>query len=494
MIVIDTSSNLTEYGFEGVDLGCNVTELIDFMVGIEAHTEINLPMLSSPSGIPITVNLMPDGELLMVVISNATNQANHRRLLQQAANENELLVDKQKKLMRELETASNELEQKNQQLKEASRLQTSFLSGVSHEFRTPLTSIIGYTGLVREDLRRQSDEPNAEEGNSSYLNAVQRSSKHLLSLVENLLDHGKLNSDEIVVRPRINDLAEIFDDVDVLMRPLGATKHIEFSVQTDFPKGTEVAVDDSRLRQCLINLVGNAVKFTDEGSVLVQGKWRDDHLHVTVVDTGPGISESDLEKITLPFWQGADTGKAGTGLGLTITEKIIELMGGSLKIDSDLGQGTIVSFDLPALGVQSDAKEMSQTKVLVDTPLHILLAEDDLDIASLVSMMLMERGVEVTHVENGALALEALSNTSKNTDNSPYDLILMDINMPVMSGYEAIERLRANGNDIPVLVMSASVMDNDRQRAESLGCDGYLVKPVEMDDLLSLAKQVVGQY
>lgn len=492
MIIRDASSNLMEYGFEGIDLGSDVTELIDFMVGIDANTELNLPMLSSPSGIPITVNLLPDGEMLMVVISNATSQASQRQQLQQAANENALLVDKQKKLMRKLEATSNELEQKNQQLKEASRLQTSFLSGVSHEFRTPLTSIIGYTSLVQDDLRRNLGEIGEQESNSDYLGAVQRSSKHLLSLVENLLDHGKLDSNEIVVRPRVTKLAEIFADVELLMRPLADTKAIGFSVDTDFSDGMQVVVDDSRVRQCLINLVGNAIKFTDEGSVVVDAIWRDDNLQVTITDSGPGISQSDLEKITLPFWQGEDTGKAGTGLGLTITDKIIELMGGDLAISSEVEVGTTAVFDLPVIEVEGAPAAQAEAESTITKPLRILLAEDDIDIASLVTMMLLERGVDVTHVDNGALALEALDKASGSPDEKSYDLVLMDINMPVMSGYEAIEHIRGAGNKIPVLVMSASAMDNDQERAQSLGCDGYLIKPVEIDDLLSLAQQVTG--
>jgi len=490
MRVKEASSNIVDYGFVMPEQGSDITELVDFMVGLDTHQPLELPVVESPSGIPISVNLIPDGDQLVVYISNVTEQAEQRQQLQQAANENQLLLAKQKQLLAELEVASKELETKNTLLEEASRLQTGFLSGVSHEFRTPLTSIIGYTNLVREDLHRINQQFGIEQAgeNASYLRAVHRSSKHLLSLVENLLDHGKLDSNEIVVRPKVTDLGEVFDDVDILLRPLGVTKQIEFDVSTNgFPRGLMAVVDDSRLRQCLINLIGNAIKFTDDGSVDVQASWSNDMLRVNICDTGLGIPSEDLEKVRLPFWQGTNTGKAGTGLGLTITEKIINLMGGELSIESTLGEGTTVSFDLPA-PLQMD--HSTETDLLTTGSLHFLLAEDDSDIASLVSMMLIERGVQVTHVENGALALEALANTKAGLKGM-FDLVLMDIHMPIMSGYDAIAAIRASKNDIPVLVMSASAMDNDRTRAEQLGCDGYLVKPVEIDDLLQLAKQVI---
>lgn len=486
MIVRDVSSNLQDYGFDDISTGSDVTEHLDFMVGMDSHIELELPVVASPSGIPISVSLMPDDEQLTVIISNASTQADQRQLLQQSANENELLVHQQKRLMAKLEAASSELALKNKQLEEASRLQTSFLSGVSHEFRTPLTSIIGYTNLVRQDLQKVGEEmvPRIAKADDSvsYLRAVQRSSKHLLSLVENLLDHGKLDANEIVIRPKATDLNEVFEDVEVLLKPLCTTKNIVLSVDSNLPKELITIVDDSRLRQCLINLMGNAVKFTDQGSVNISVAWADDFLSIEITDTGLGISAKDLEKIRLPFWQGADTGKAGTGLGLTITERIVELMGGSLDIESELGQGTTIELKMPA-------PELDQANIELPEPkadgLKILLAEDDSDIADLVKMMLSERGVEVKHVENGALALDVLA-------AEQFDLVLMDIHMPIMTGYEAIEALRARNNKTPVVVMSASALENDRSRAEELGCNGYLVKPVEIDDLLSIAAAVIN--
>lgn len=485
--VTEVSANVISYGYGEIPLGADIQEYVDFMVGMDSQTELDLPLVATPSGIPVSVSLLPSNKLLTVLISNASTQAEQRQMLQQKANENELLVDQQKKLMAKLELASVELEVKNTQLEEASRLQTSFLSGVSHEFRTPLTSIIGYTNLVKQALQDTLQNSNESDiacsDSSNHIRAVQRSSKHLLSLVENLLDHGKLDSDEIVIRPKTTRLAEIFEDVEILLKPLSDAKRITLECHTDFDSELLSVIDDSRLRQCLINLLGNAVKFTDKGSVIMTASLDEDILSVHVSDTGPGISPEDLEKIRLPFWQGLDTGKAGTGLGLTITERLVELMGGELNIESEVDNGTKVSFQMPAPIVQSEEPANSLEGIPAE-PLSVLLAEDDADIADLVCMMLIEKGILVDHVENGAQAVEALG-------VKYYDLVLMDIHMPVMSGYEALAELKAQGNPTPVVVMSASAVDADRNRAIDLGCRAYLVKPVDIDDIIGIAGQVV---
>lgn len=486
LIVQSVSQNLGKFGFAAIPTGSDVTDYIDFMVGMDTHSEIQLPVVNSPSGQPISVRLLPDEETVMVVIGDASNLFSQRQLLQQKANENELLLDQQHKLMRELEAAKRELEIRNEELREAARLQSSFLSGVSHEFRTPLTSIIGYTNLLNSRIDRHLSDGNDESARQSvtYLSAVRRSSKHLLSLVENLLDHGKLDSGEIIINPRLTDLAEVFEDVTVLLGPLSATKNVEFVVQYEPGNAGSVLIDDSRLRQCLINIISNAIKFTDIGSVTVNAAWRDELLTVAVIDTGLGISKEHLQKIRQPFWQVPDTGKAGTGLGLTITERIIELMGGALSISSEPGCGTKVKFTLAAPRFD-DADQVAQPIPVAPTQaLHILLAEDDDDIADLIVVLLEEASIQVTRVGNGALAVDAVN-------EGQFDLILMDIHMPVIDGYAATEMIRNNGFSTPIVIMSASSVESDRSKAEQLGCDGFLVKPVDVSDIIAIANQVI---
>lgn len=473
MIVRRASENIEQFGYSVIPDGSDITDYMDFMVGMDTRTELHLPMVTNPLGKPMSIQILPEEDSAILVISDASDIYEQREALQQKANENELLLNHQSKLMKQLD--------------EASRLQSSFLSGVSHEFRTPLSSIIGYTNLLSRDFEDGEERQEGEETISKaddYLSAIRRSSSHLLSLVENLLDHGKLDSGEIFINPKVTNVTELFDDVSILLDPLTATKNIEFNVVTNIPEAAMVLVDDSRLRQCLINIIGNAIKFTDIGSVNVDASWQKDHLVVKVKDTGLGISQDNLNKILLPFWQAPDTGKAGTGLGLTITNKIIDLMGGSLKIDSTLNKGTIVEFDLVAPLVELS---MIEPDTLVNQPdrlRSILLVEDDDDIADLVTLLLGEKGVEVSRVENGALGVEM-------AQRSLFDLILMDIHMPIMSGYDAIKNIRNGGDDTPIIVMSASPLETEQAKAEKLGCNGYLVKPVDIEDIFKIADQVL---
>ena len=491
LIVQECSDNWSDYGFEEFNLGDDSSSVVDFFVGLDTTQRLNLPIIVSPSGKPVSATMIPMEGGMTVAILDASLQMSYRSRLQQAANDNELLVTKQRELMKMLKHASMQLETKNQQLEEANRLQTSFLSGVSHEFRTPLASIIGYTEKVQANFQKFVVNENAKlngedlsffSRNQDHLRAANRSSQHLLSLVENLLDHGKIDSNEIVIRPKAIDLKEVFEDVWALIHPLCEVKEVNLSIKVDEKRPDHIFIDDSRLRQCLINLIGNAVKFTDDGGVSVLGLWKDEKLIVTIEDTGLGITKHDLEKIRLPFWQVEGTGKVGTGLGLTITEKIIDLMGGFLRIESVYGEGTKVTFEMLAPKVDS-IEELEQTSELM-MPLKVLLAEDDTDIADLVVMLLVDSGVNVTHAKNGA---EAVNLVKKND----YDLILMDLNMPIVNGYQAIEQLRSQGFKTPIVVMSAAAIDDESHKVKQLECDAYLVKPVSVDDILRVANQLV---
>ena len=482
MKVLKTSDDLKEFGFEPIPLGSDVTDYLDFMVGIDASVRLQLPMVSSPSGMPLSVDLFPEENSLLIMFVNASNYYQQRQLLQQHANDNELLLNEQKKLMLELESAQQELKAKNIALEEAGRLQRSFLSGVSHEFRTPLSSIIGYTNLLNRDIElMKKQQPESAE----YLSAIRRSSRHLLSLVENLLDHGKFDSTEIIINPKPIDLFELFEDVNLLLKPISETKSIDLVVKHNVLQGQYALLDDSRLRQCLINIVGNAIKFTDEGSVLLEAQWYDDQLKICVTDTGIGISEEHLQKIYMPFWQAPDTGKAGTGLGLTITKRIIELMGGVLEIKSITkgnadATGTTVEFNLIAPVFTKNV----DNEVKVARDLHVLLVEDDDDVAALVSFLLDERGVKVDRVDNGALAAQKVSEIT-------FDIILMDLHMPVLGGYDAIKMIRDSGDRTPIIIMSASPIESEQAKAKKLGVDAYLTKPVDIDDVLEIADQVI---
>lgn len=477
--VIETSENLGNYGFSDLDLGKDARESIDFLVGLDSTSTLDLPIVISPTGHPVHVVLLPEDENLTIVLMDASREYEQQQLVQQKANENGLLLSEQRRLTQDLKVTQNELLARNQELKEASRLQTGFMSGVSHEFRTPLAALLGYVDVLRDRLATQETDKSVDQ-----LNVIGRSARHLLSLVENLLDHGKLDANEMVLKPHVVDAQELVKEIEAILQPTVTNSQINLSVTATPSPLPHCLLDDSRVRQILLNLVGNAIKFTDAGDVKVNVSWLLDELSFEISDTGIGIAENDLTKVRQPFFQAGHTGRVGTGLGLTITEQVVEMMGGSLDMQSKLGQGTVVTVVIPAPQVDPENELASpQRNITATGTQQFLLAEDDPDIAALLMILLEEQGVDVTHVENGELAVEA-------AQNQRFDVVLMDLQMPVLDGYDATTQLRAAGNTTPVLVMTASAIEADRSRAEQAGCDGYLVKPVAVDELMALAEEL----
>ena len=469
------SANIAEYGYEGIEEGQNGEECLDFMVGMDTSTEIELPLLLSPSGHPVEIKILPDKENLTVFIMDAHQEYAQLKLLQQKANEVELLSEKQQELMHELGLAKSELELKNKSLEESSRLQSTFISGVSHEFRTPLTSIIGYANRIK------SSKLDAEQ--TDQVGVIQRSAKHLLSLVENLLDHGRAESNELLISPGQVALKQLLDDIYSLMKPHAESKKVELIFDNKIGSDVSVLVDETRLQQCLINIVSNAIKFTDRGKVQVSAQWQGEELIIKVADTGPGIKPEDIDKIFLSFWQGDNPSKPGAGLGLTITKRLVDLMGGEIQVESTFGKGSefLLSLPLPEIAPgMNDADDQQDLITITPSDFHILLVEDDTDISVLVQLTLQEYGFKVSLVEDGMQAVERISKSQQ------YDLILMDINMPVMDGYTATSKIRKLGYKSPILAMTASNVETDKERAINSGCDGYIIKPIDNDELLSI--------
>ena len=477
--VVEVSANFSDYGFDAPEIGSDARDTVDFLVGLDSNSALDLPIVLSPSQQPLHIVLLPENGQLTIVLMDASQVYKQRQMVQQQANENALLLAQQRRLTDQLEIAKQDLENKNQQLKEAGRLQSSFLSGVSHEFRTPLASMLGYIELLSERFDTQS-----REESRAQLNVVMRSTRHLLSLVENLLDHGKFDADEVVLTPVPTELKTLYREVRAMLEPAAINKGIELTMSTASADLPTCLIDPARFRQIPLNIIGNAIKFTDVGSVRVSLGHENEALSLSVQDSGIGISAANLSKITQPFWQASQHERVGTGLGLTITDKIVEMMGGELSVRSNLGEGTIVNIRLPAPCLPEELELPINNEAFTQQGRHFLLAEDDADIANLVALLLNEKGVKVTRVENGEQAIQAVS-------AQKFDLILMDLQMPIVDGYEASRRIRKAGVSTPILVMTASALEADRSLAEQVGCDGYLIKPVVIDELLNLANQLM---
>ncbi len=466
--LIDWSDNLSSYGFEGLEKGEDATDIFDFLIGFDPVEDLELPIVTMPSGIHGSVSSIRDGSEITVLILDASRDFGQQYLLQQKANDLQLLNLRLQSTLKELVNTRQELEEKNKKLAEASRLQSRFLSGVSHEFRTPLSSVIGYSDLLLEKAKDSTDK--------EHLNVISTSSKYMLSLVENLLDHGRLDSNELSLQFTSVNLTQFIQSIIGLLKPIAEKKGLELRCDIKTSPGFMLSIDDVRVQQCLINLLNNAIKFTNTGWVQLVVNWESDQLVFDVIDTGIGMDDDEIKSLYMPFWQSKKHLQVGTGLGMTITNRLVDLMGGELSVMSEPNKGTSIQMTISAVMAEVHETMMASSHEQEGADSRnwkkILLVEDDQDIADLVVLRLEDWGYDVAHCENGSLALEWL-------ESNFADMVLMDLDMPVMSGEETINKMRESKNSTPIYIMSAKPLDIGGDHG--LDAQGQLLKPVNFE-------------
>ncbi|MGO1499688.1 MAG: response regulator [Marinobacter sp.] len=370
----------------------------------------------------------------------------------------------------EKELARNSAEAKSQ-----------FLANMSHEIRTPLAAIIGYgETLMDPDLNDQEKRSSAE--------TVVRSGRHLLELVNDILDHSKIDANKLDVDVVSVNLPELLDEIRAFFSPRAREKGLDFNILCEFPLPEHIQTDPTRLRQIIINLCGNALKFTENGSISlsIHCDREQERLIARVADTGIGMKPEQIGRLFDPFAQGSaaiSRQYGGTGLGLSISRRLAEMLGGSISVSSTYGEGSefelsIRTGDIEQVHFLRDASELSQRRraipVVVAPRLsgRILCAEDNDVNRRLVSLLVNRTGAELVHVGNGAEVLEMAV-------REPFDLILMDIQMPVMNGRDATAALREAGVNTPVIALTANVMSEDIADYRLAGCNEHLAKPID---------------
>ncbi|WP_459557770.1 PAS domain S-box protein [Lacunimicrobium album] len=379
---------------------------------------------------------------------------------------------------------------------EANRAKDQFLAHVSHEIRTPLTAILGCAESLYQNIR--------EGEQSGVVKMIREQGELLLNILNDILDLSKIEAGKLDIDEVEFSLAQLISSVESLMRPLAIEKGLELKVSYLTRLPTTIIIDPLRVRQILINLVGNSVKFTSQGTIHIKVQqivWNDyETVAIGVEDTGVGIPDSHLGRIFDAFTQiksPAQAGKSGTGLGLTICQSLARLMGGIIDAESQVGNGSTFTLKLPMktpvdVTFFEPGEAIERLPQLNDrddeppTDCRILVAEDSKPIQFMLAQMLKRVSTKVMIVERGDLAVEEA--VAANERGEPYDIILMDMQMPVMDGYEATQELRSRSIQIPIIALTAGAMTGDREKCISAGCTDYLSKPIVLDKLIELIR------
>jgi signal transduction histidine kinase/DNA-binding response OmpR family regulator len=390
---------------------------------------------------------------------------------------------------------------------QASRARSEFLANMSHEIRTPMTAVIGYADLLLEPSTTPREQ-------LSYAQTIRRNGRHLLSLLNDILDLSKIESGKMTVESVLCEPTQMILDVVSLMRVRAAEKFLSFGVEYQTPIPQFIHGDPTRFRQVVTNLVGNAIKFTQRGGVRILLRLDQPHsdnprLSVEVADTGIGMTGDEMATLFKPFVQ-ADSSTTrrfgGTGLGLAISQRLAGMMGGVITVQSTPGQGSSFTFSVDTGPLAGVAMVSSQPEIVVSDPpeslriarsrprlgtCSVLLAEDGADNRLLISSMLRGEGAQVSFAEDGRLAVDlALAAAST---GAAFDVILMDMQMPELDGYAATAELRARGYRGPIIAVTAHAMTGDRERCLAAGCSDYLTKPVNRADLIAMVVKSLPQ-
>ena len=411
------------------------------------------------------------------------------------------LVDARQKLETKVSERTADLTVANEQLEasivqvrqlaekavKADQAKSEFLANMSHEIRTPMNAIIGFSDILADE--KLTDEQ------ADYVNTVRDSGKHLLELINDILDFSKIEAGKLDIEMTEHPLKNILARVESMMNPAAAEKDLQFEIIQNGNLPAIIRTDPDRLQQCLINLVNNALKFTERGHVYMKLSPEDHndqpYIRFDVEDTGIGVPADKQEEILRSFTQadGSTTREhGGTGLGLTITKQLAELLGGQLTLTSEENKGSVFSLiiptgvdaaEQPALDINNIADHVYDKREkteLFKFSGRVLVAEDVKTNQMLITFLLNRMGLEVTIAEDGNQAAEkALAGA--------FDLIFMDMQMPNMNGYEATRTLRKSGLTTPIVALTANAMKEDDEKCKEAGCNDYLAKPIDREAL-----------
>ena len=391
-------------------------------------------------------------------------------------------ITDRKKVEQELLTAKRKAE-------ESDRLKTAFLNNISHEIRTPLNGILGSLSLI------QSDDLNKNE-RDEVISIINKSANRLINTIENIVDISRIQVGQVKRTVSETNIKKLTNELLYRFKTASESQGLEFSINNHLNNNIEcISTDDIKLKTILSNLIGNALKFTNAGSIVLGISKNGNYLEFSVTDTGIGISKNKQQVIFERFNQ-ADVSNTrqfeGSGLGLSIAKAYVEMLGGKIWVESEEGKGSTFYFTIP-YNTEPEEKNVIQNDVLSEgaenqinpevSGLKILIAEDDEESAKLITIAVRKFGKEVLTARTGVEAIEVCRN------NPDIDLVLMDIKMPIKDGYEATRQIRHFNKDVVIIAQTAYALAGDREKAIEAGCNDYITKPIRKNELLTLMKK-----
>jgi len=383
-----------------------------------------------------------------------------------------------------LRKSNKDLEIAKERAEESDRLKSAFLANMSHEIRSPMNAILGFASILKEELPRKDID--------HFTDIILNSGQHLLNLINSIIDISKIDAGKVIVNNEATDINELLDELYVFFeQELKVIRKSNLQLKVISPEPNLIIETDSlRLRQVLINLIGNAIKFTQKGKVEFGYEVNKGELVFFVKDTGIGISKDKFNVIFERFRQESENTErnfGGTGLGLSIAKACVELMGGNVWLESEVNKGTNFYFSIQYKRLEELDKPKfvgtAESFNLNHGDIHILVAEDEDSSYEYLERLLLRDNVKVSRAANGEQAVKmTLSDLSIN-------LVLMDIRMPKLDGWEATKRIRVHRPNLPVIIQTGYAMFHDKEKSMEVGCNGYLSKPIKATDLLKMINQ-----